>query len=74
MCLLIDVRIPSPRNGTQKEVAEILKYKHLRVEIQRLWNMKFFVILVFIGATEFATKELLTPVVTCVGVCHVLGV
>lgn len=56
MCLLIDVPITSLRNGTQKEVAEILKYKYLRVEIQRMWTMKFSVIPVFIGATEFATK------------------
>jgi hypothetical protein len=36
--MLIDVAIPGDRNVIQKEVAEILKYKDLTIEIQRMWN------------------------------------
>jgi hypothetical protein len=34
------------------------KYKNLSVEIQRMWNMKCFVIPVIIGATGIVTKGL----------------
>jgi hypothetical protein len=46
---LIDAAMPSDKNIIQKE-AEI-KYKNLSIEIQRMWNMKCFVIPVIIGAT-----------------------
>jgi hypothetical protein len=39
-CLLIDVAIPSDKNIIQKEAEKKLKYKHLTIEIQRMWNMK----------------------------------
>jgi hypothetical protein len=42
--LLIDVVIPSDRNVIQKESEKKLKYKNLSIEIQRMWNMKCFVI------------------------------
>jgi hypothetical protein len=58
ICLLIDVAIPSDRNVIQKESEKKLKYKNLSREIQRMWNMKCFVIPVTIGATEIVTKEL----------------
>jgi hypothetical protein len=50
-CLLIDVAIPSDKNVIQKEAENKLKYKNLSIEIQRMWNMKCFVIPVIIGAT-----------------------
>jgi hypothetical protein len=39
-CMLIDVAISRDRNVIKKEAAKILKYKHLTIEIQRMWNVK----------------------------------
>jgi hypothetical protein len=54
----MDVAIPSDRNVIQKESEKKLKYKNLGVEIQRMWNMKYFVIPIIIGATGILTKGL----------------
>jgi hypothetical protein len=58
ICLLIDVAVPSDRNVIQKESKKKLRYKNLSVEIQRMLNMKCFVIPVIIGATGIVTKGL----------------
>jgi hypothetical protein len=58
ICLLIDVAIPSDRNVIQKESEKKLIYENLSIEIQRMWNMKCFVIPVIIGATGIVTKGL----------------
>jgi hypothetical protein len=58
ICLLIDVAIPSDRNVIQTKPKKKLKYKNLSTEIQRMWNMKYFVIPVIIGATGIVTKGL----------------
>jgi hypothetical protein len=55
ICLLIDVAIPSDRNVIQKESEKKLKYKNLSIEIQRMWNMKCFVIPVIIAVTGIVT-------------------
>jgi hypothetical protein len=55
-CLLIDVAIPSDKNVLQKETEKKLKYKNLSIEIQRMWNMKCFVIPVITGATGIVSK------------------
>jgi hypothetical protein len=52
ICLLIDVAIPSDRNVLQKESEKKLKYKNLRIEIQRMWDMKYFVIPVSLEPQE----------------------
>ena len=49
--MLIDVAISAYRNVIKKEAAKILKYKHLTIEIQPMWNVKTKVIPVIIGAT-----------------------
>jgi hypothetical protein len=54
----MDIAIPSDRNVIQKESEEQLKYKGLSIEIQRMWNMKCFVIPVIIGATGIVTTGL----------------
>jgi hypothetical protein len=56
--LLIDVAIPSDSNVIQKESEKKLKYKNLSIKIQRMWNMKCFVIPVIIGATGIVTRGL----------------
>jgi hypothetical protein len=57
-CLLIDVAIPSDRNAIQKEAENKLKYKNVSIEMERMWNMKCFVIPVIIGATGTVSKGL----------------
>jgi len=49
--MLIDVLILGERNVVKKEAEKILKYKDLKIEIQRMWNVKTKVIPVTIGAT-----------------------
>jgi uncharacterized membrane protein len=58
ICLLIDVAIPSDRNVIQKENEKNSKYKNLSIEIQRMWNMKCFVIPVITGATGIVSSGL----------------
>ena len=38
--MLIDVAISGDRNVIRKETENILKYKDLTIEIQRMWNVK----------------------------------
>jgi hypothetical protein len=52
------VAIPSDRNVINEESEKKLKYKNLSIEIQRMWNMKCFVIPVIIGATGIVTRGL----------------
>jgi hypothetical protein len=40
ICILIDVAILSDRNVIKKEAENIIKYKDLKIEIQRMWNVK----------------------------------
>jgi len=57
--LVIDRRRnTSDRNVIQKEAENKLKYKNVSIEIQRVRNMKGFVIPVITGAKETVTKGL----------------
>jgi len=56
-CVLIDVAISGDRNLIKKEADMILKYKDLKIEMQRLWNVKTKVIPVIIGATGTTSKS-----------------
>jgi len=55
--MLIDVAISGDRNVIKKEAEEMLKYKDLTIEIQRMWNAKTKVISVIIGATGTISKS-----------------
>jgi hypothetical protein len=55
--MLIDVAIPGDRNVIKKEAENILKYKDLTIEIQRMWNIRTRVIRVIIGATGTISKS-----------------
>jgi hypothetical protein len=50
--------MPSDRNVIQKESEKKFKYNNLSIEIQRMWNMKYFVVPAIIGATGIVTKGL----------------
>jgi hypothetical protein len=56
-CMLIVVAISGNRNVIKKEAEKILKYKDLKIEIQRMWNVKTRVIPVIIGATGSISKS-----------------
>jgi hypothetical protein len=51
------VAIPADRNVVQKEAENKLKYNSLGIEIQRMWNLKYAIIPVIIGATGIVTKS-----------------
>ena len=57
-CTLIDVAIPADRNAVQKEEENKLKYKSLGIKSQRMWNLKFTIIPLIIGATGLVTRSL----------------
>ena len=49
--MLIGVAISGDRNVMKKEAKKITKYKGLKTETQRMWNVKTNVLPVIIGAT-----------------------
>jgi hypothetical protein len=52
----IDVLISEHRNVFKKEAEQILKHEDLRIETQRMWNVKTNVMPVIIGATGTISK------------------
>jgi hypothetical protein len=52
-----NVAIPLDMNVTQKEAEKKVRYKNSSIEIQKMWNMKCFAILVIIGATGIVTGK-----------------
>jgi len=57
MMMMMIIIIPEDRNVIKKEAEKILKYKHLTIEIQCMWNVKTKVIPVIIGATGTISKS-----------------
>jgi hypothetical protein len=56
--MLIDVVICGDRNVIKKEAEKILKYKDLKIHIQRMWNVKLNVMPVIIGANGIISISL----------------
>ena len=56
ICMLIDVAIPGDRNVNKKEDENVLKYKDLIIEIQRMWNVKAKVITAKLGTHTHCGK------------------
>ena len=54
--MLIDVANLGDRNVIKKEAEKIVKYKHLTIEIQCMWNVNTKVIPAVIGATGTISK------------------
>jgi hypothetical protein len=54
----MNVAISGDRNVMKKEDKKMLKHKDLRVEIQRMWNVKIKVISVITGATGTISESL----------------
>jgi hypothetical protein len=65
--MLTDVEIPGDRNVIQKEAENVLKYKDLTIQIQRMWDIKTRVIPVINGATGTISKSLRKYVSTITG-------
>ena len=51
--MLIEVAIPGYRNVIKKEADNILKYKNLTIETQRVWNVKTKVIPVILSDWDY---------------------
>jgi hypothetical protein len=47
---VIDVAVPSDANIKGKETEKITKYQYLKIELQRIWNVKARVVPVVVGA------------------------
>jgi len=45
-------------NVVQKEAEKKLKYKSLCIEIKQMWNLKYTIVPVIIGATGIVTRNL----------------
>jgi len=56
---LIDISIPADTRITIKEDEKIEKYEDLQIELERLWNMKTFVISIVIGSLGCVSKGLI---------------
>ena len=55
--MLIDAAVWGDRNMIKKEAENILKYKDLTIDIQRMWNVKTKVIPVIIGTPGTISKS-----------------
>lgn len=55
---LIDIAVPADKNVVEKEKEKITKYQDLKMELQRLWQMKVRVVPVVVGALGGVPKDL----------------
>ena len=56
-CQIIDFAIPCDQNIAIKEQEKIEKYQNLRIELQKVWNVKVVVIPVVMGALGTMSKK-----------------
>ena len=56
--LIVDVAVPNDTHINEKEREKIEKYQDLRLEIQRMWDVKAKVVPVVVGALGAVTNNL----------------
>ena len=56
----VDVSIPADVNMIEKDKEKILKYQDLRIELQKLWNIKLKVIPIILGSLGTYTTDVLS--------------
>jgi hypothetical protein len=61
ICLSTDAEISSDRNTTKKDAEKKLQYGNLSIEIQRMWNIKLFLMPIVIGAMQWKKYLELIP-------------
>ena len=52
----IDIAVPSDRNTSVKVAEKLSKYKHLEIEITKMWGVKTITVPVVIGALAVIKK------------------
>ena len=57
-CKIINITVPRDKNVKVKELEKITKYQDLRLQVQKLWNVKAAVVPVIIGALGTVCEEL----------------
>ena len=68
-CKIIDLAVPGDQNIKVKELEKITKYQDLRLQVQKLWDVKATVIPIVVGAfgtfseePENHLKTMVTPI------------
>ena len=54
---IIDIAVPGDQNIKMKELEKTTKYQHLRLQLQKLWNVKATVIPIVVGALGTVTEK-----------------
>ena len=57
-CKIIDIELPGNQNIKVKELEKITKFQDLRLQVQKLWNVKATVIPIVVGALGTVSEEL----------------
>ena len=80
-CKIIDIAAPGDRNIKMKKTETITKYQDLRLQVQKLWDVKATVIPIVTGALGTVTKVLenhlktigIPTVISCLQKAALLG-
>ena len=56
-CKIIDLAVPGDQNIKVKELEKITKYQDLRLQVQKLWDLKATVIPIVVGAFGTVSEE-----------------